>query len=302
LKDVDGIYPPPMRFSPPPLADRRRRTVGQAGSISSNDQETVDTWRQWAVQYRDRAGSLPNGRLIVRPERLASPIPSGTGVAPNVAQLTSSPLPTRHNSIPINPFFILRRKFLPPRPNLITDTPKTLQDVNDINLLFSPQQLVRELLLALEDYQAAFGPPDSVDNHQPRLLIDRNRLRLLSNELDSVVGEIVSTVPDFSAALTQGSYGPLALPAPRRQSGTILCRDYEPFEPQEVNELSLGTFWANRLYYDIAEALVYEGGEGEADRGKSECDSEELLNLGRRRWLEFQESRGQSPLPNIVSA
>ena len=63
-------------------------------------------------------------------------------------------------------------------------------------------QLIQELQFCLEDYTCSFGPrsDNPLSNEPPALMISRDRLNLLTGELDSLIREISETTPDFQAS------------------------------------------------------------------------------------------------------
>lgn len=214
-------------------------------------------------------------------------------------------------AVPSNPFAPLRKRFMPPRRRTSVSTSTHSSSslyadarVNETPPVHEKQQLVLELLVAIDDLVACFRVADSgldTPASEPRslravaLVVSEARYNELATELDLVIAEIAETTPEFLAALAQGGYGPLAVstsvsptseaPVPRRA--------YHAFMPATEHDLRSG--WLARLRADVAEALLAAQPMDETgavlSSDMARASSAELLDAGRRRWERYQAAR-----------
>ena len=216
---------------------------------------------------RNRQQSVSNGSKSMQRSRSASQ---------TLTTRTSAGYLPR-STIVINPFGQFRRKF-----GVMGSASREKVE----------RQLVDELLVALDDYIAAFSdsapvsqlntppispglsmsPPilrskrseadvsrTSSRGSRPVLLVSRSELSVLSDEVDSLVEEIIERFPDFHSAFS--AYGPLTLPISSRRPR------YPAYEPGVSSDAE---FWAKRLRRDLADVVNHAsdmGGETEVLNG-----------------------------------
>ena len=207
-------------------------------------------------------------------------------------------------AVPSNPFAPLRKRFMPPRrrTSVSTSTHSSSSLYADARAAETPpvyekQQLVLELLVAIDDLVACFRvvhpglDTPAAEPRSPRavaLVVSEARYSELATELDLVVAEIAEATPEFLTALAQGGYGPLATSmsvSPRRT--------YHAFMPATEHDLRSG--WLARLRADVAEALLAAQSTDETgavlSSDMARASSAELLDAGRRRWERYQAAR-----------
>ena len=199
------------------------------------------------------------------------------------------------STAPVNPFAPLRKRFMPPRRRLSVSNSSTsllAEALASETPLSEKQQLVRELLVAIDDLVGCFRIVDPAAVGSVELTVPEDRYAALATELDLVVAEIAEVVPEFLGALAQGAYGPLAMSTSVSPTSAVPVqrRAYHAFMPATAHDLRSG--WLARLRADVAEALLASVATDEAGPGLSNdmarTSSAELLDAGRRRWERYQ--------------
>ena len=211
------------------------------------------------------------------------------------------------STVPINPFVPLRKRFMPPRRRLSVSNSSTslLAEAlaTETPPLCEKQQLVRELLVAIDDLVACFrvvgaATEPAVGAQSLRaveLAVPEERYSALAAELDAVVAEVAEICPEFLAALAQGGYGPLAMSTSVSPTSAVPVqrRAYHAFMPATEHDLRSG--WLARLRADVGEALLADVASDETGLGLSKemarTSSAEWLDAGRRRWERYQAAR-----------
>jgi len=155
----------------------------------------------------------------------------------------------------------------------------------------------------------------------PRIVVPREQLDRITDELDTLLAEIVENDKDFQSALSQGSYGPLAtVPISRYTPRSVIQQRYRSFEPATWQEIQDGQSWAVRLRRDlgigvqgyaplqtagapmgltdiqeVAQSATVEWPENikamsetmQKNESQSSTKSEQLLDEGMRRWERY---------------
>ena len=153
-----------------------------------------------------------------------------------------------------------------------------------------------------------------------------DRVEAVASEVDSLVREIIEAVPTFSYALGQGNYGPLpfSLHHLSHISSNTSPRSYleqvqaiptssGQGDDIEAEEVDTDNWWPQRLKADLRDGLLSEIAEDSpttsmhpfaavnaiheqegtpvSATGTGVELSDTLLEEGRRRWMEYQQTR-----------